>query len=321
MYDTGTTRPLFRRAFDQIAHRGTLEHSLGTWHCCTASPPYIQLSMEHAKKLLSSIQSALNFEGWSEYPLFSQPKGLGRVALLSGSICLIMGGHLILFVQFSLSEETKPRTILLWQWCGYMTLLCTFHLLEFFVTAIYNPTQATADSFLVNHSKAYTAAFIGSVTEFWIRYWICPTINVSRFTYICGLVITVASQALRSMAMKTAGESFNHYIQTTKKANHVLVTNSVYKYMRHPSYVGFFYWSIGSQLLLGNRILAVVSAITCWNFFKRRIAFEEESLCRMFPQEYPCYVAASYTAIPFITTKIQHNKQKGDKQCRCAKQI
>jgi protein-S-isoprenylcysteine O-methyltransferase len=204
------------------------------------------------------------------------------------------------------------RSTLLWQWYGYVSLLCTFHLLEFFTTAIYNPTQATADSFLVNHSTAYTAALIGSLTEFWLRYWLLPSWNVVRLTCFCGFAVTIASQALRSMAMKTAGESFNHYIQTTRKDNHVLVTNSVYKYMRHPSYVGFYYWSIGSQLVLGNRILALVSAIVSWNFFKRRIAYEEDSLCRLFPREYPPYVARSYTGIPFLFTKVEYSQMKED---------
>ena len=268
--------------------------------------------MDQAKKPLSKLQAALNFEGWESFPQFSRGNGLGRVALLSASLCLVLGIHGILLLQYTLDHGHSPRSTLFWQWCAYMVLLCTFHLLEFFTTAIYNPTQVSADSFLVNHSLAYTAAFIGSLIEFWLRYWLLPTWNVARMIFLCGLAVTVASQALRSMAMKAAGESFNHYIQTTKKENHVLVTDSIYRYMRHPSYVGFYYWSIGSQLLLGNILMALTSAVVCWNFFKRRIAYEEESLCRLFPQEYPPYVARSYTAIPFIFTKIRDERKKDD---------
>jgi hypothetical protein len=36
--------------------------------------------------------------------------------------------------------------------------LCTFHLGEFFTTAVFNPSVTTSDSFMVNHSKAYTTA-------------------------------------------------------------------------------------------------------------------------------------------------------------------
>lgn len=262
------------------------------------------------RRLLSKLQAVLNFEGWSSYPQFSQTKGLGRVALQSGILCFILGTHLVLFVQLSYSKIENPKSTLLWQWCGYTVMLSIFHLLEFFTTAIFNPSQATADSFLVNHSLAYTAAFLGSLSEFWLRYWLFSSFNVSSTTAVVGLWMAGLSQALRTGAMMTAGESFNHYIQTTRKENHALVTTSVYRYLRHPSYVGFFYWSIGLQLLLGNRIFALISALVSWNFFKRRIAYEEESLCRLFPDEYPAYVARSFTGIPFLLTKIKHNESR-----------
>ena len=48
--------------------------------------------------------------------------------------------------------------------------------------------------------------------------------------------------------MLTAGRSFNHYIQTTKAESHKLVTTGVYAWSRHPAYVGWFYWSLGTQV-------------------------------------------------------------------------
>lgn len=219
--------------------------------------------------------------------------------------------HLVgLFYLSFIITERNPKHILLWQWCSYMVFFCSFHLLEFFVTAIYNPTQVDADSFLVNHSTAYTAAFFGSLTEFWFRFWFAPSFNVSPSVVIIGLLMVVPSQALRSTAMMTAGESFNHYIQTTKKDNHILVTKSVYKYIRHPSYTGFYCWCIGCQLVLGNRMLAIGFAIIAWKFFERRIKYEEESLCRFFPYDYPQYVATSYTGIPFLFTKVDYTTCK-----------
>jgi protein-S-isoprenylcysteine O-methyltransferase len=113
---------------------------------------------------------------------------------------------------------------------------------------------------------------------------------------------------IRSLAMATAGESFNHLIQTTKKENHVLITHGIYKLLRHPSYVGFYYWSVGTQLLLGNFLHAAAFAVVSWVFFNRRIAYEEESLCLHFPHEYPAYVARSWMGIPFLFTKVEYTK-------------
>ena len=197
----------------------------------------------------------------------------------------------------------ETRLILLWQWSAYVVALCTFHLAEFFVTVQYNPSVASADSFLVNHSTAYTAAAFSSWMEFWIRWVFFPRFSCSIVTWV-GLVGVLVAQTIRSVAMATAGESFNHYIQTSKKDTHVLITHGIYRYLRHPSYVGFYYWSIATQLLLGNGVHAVCYTVVTWGFFQKRIAYEEESLNQFFPDQYPPYVARSYTGIPFLFTQI-----------------
>ncbi len=76
-----------------------------------------------------------------------------------------------------------------------------------------------------------------------------------------------------------------------------------YKIFRHPSYVGFYYWAVGTQLLLGNIVCTVLFAIAAWMFFKRRIPYEEEALLQLFPEEYPDYVKSTYMGIPFLKTK------------------
>jgi len=93
-------------------------------------------------------------------------QGLGRVAMLACILGLMLGVHLILAIficlyYYGLVEQTLVgvnRMQLLLQWCLYAMTLCTFHLLEFLVTAIYNPQVTSSDSFLINHSIAYTAA-------------------------------------------------------------------------------------------------------------------------------------------------------------------
>ena len=40
----------------------------------------------------------------------------------------------------------------------YTIAICIFHLAEFFVTAMYNPSVVKASSFIINHSKSYTIA-------------------------------------------------------------------------------------------------------------------------------------------------------------------
>lgn len=84
-----------------------------------------------------------------------------------------------------------------------------------------------------------------------------------------------------------------------------------YKYFRHPSYVGFYYWSIGTQLLLGNPICAVCYTLASWYFFKRRIPYEEGTLLKYFPDEYPRYVASTWSGLPFIWSDIVFAQEDG----------
>lgn len=64
-----------------------------------------------------------------------------------------------------------------------------------------------------------------------------------------GLLMVVFGECLRKAAMFTAGSNFNHVVQNEKSDTHTLVTSGVYAWCRHPSYVGWFYWSIGTQVL------------------------------------------------------------------------
>ena len=44
-----------------------------------------------------------------------------------------------------------------------------------------------------------------------------------------------------------------------------------YSWFRHPSYTGFFYWALGTQLVLQNPVTFVFFAILLWRFFYYRI--------------------------------------------------
>jgi protein-S-isoprenylcysteine O-methyltransferase Ste14 len=75
-----------------------------------------------------------------------------------------------------------------------------------------------------------------------------------------------------------------------------------YNYLRHPSYFGWFYWSVGTQLLLGNPLCTIGYAVTGFLFFRHRITYEEEILQRQYPQQYPNYIDCTYIGIPWISS-------------------
>ncbi|KAL3228144.1 hypothetical protein MRX96_004058 [Rhipicephalus microplus] len=182
----------------------------------------------------------------------------------------------------------------------YLALLSGFHFSEYFVTAVTNPKALTLDSFLLNHSREYGVAAACSWLEFLIERFIMPGLKQMWWVSYVGLAMCLVGEGLRKAAMLTAGTNFNHIIQNHREQGHVLVTHGVYALCRHPSYVGWFLWSIGTQVVLVNPICTVAYAVASWKFFRTRVEEEEITLLTFFGEDYVQYQRQTCTGLPFI---------------------
>ncbi|NXT82875.1 ICMT methyltransferase, partial [Zapornia atra] len=188
-------------------------------------------------------------------------------------------------------------------WCyfgWYMCSLSLFHYSEYLVTAVNNPRSLSLDSFLLNHSFEYNLAALSSWVEFTLEKLLFPELKQITWLSTVGLLMVIFGDCLRKAAMLTAGSNFNHIVQNEKSDTHTLVTNGVYGWFRHPSYVGWFYWSIGTQVLLCNPICVVGYALASWRFFRERIEEEEITLIHFFGEEYLEYKRKVPSGLPFI---------------------
>jgi protein-S-isoprenylcysteine O-methyltransferase len=231
----------------------------------------------------------------SNYEHFSKKTGLGRVALVACFLAFTGGIHFMLFTTSFMSGNYY-----IFQWSFYIMALVAFHLLEFFLTALYNPRTCTADSFLVNHSRAYTIAALASWFEFWFETYCFPSLKGNLWNICIGGFMVVFGQCCRTLAMHTCGVHFHHIVQVQRSKTHQLVTDGLYSIFRHPSYFGWFWFSIGTQILLGNPICIVAYALASWQFFKDRIPFEEMALENMYGKKYEDYKKKTIIGIPFI---------------------
>jgi len=72
-------------------------------------------------------------------------------------------------------------------------------------------------------------------------------------------------------------------------------------YHRYGSYYfGYFWWGLGTQIVMGNPVCFVGYAVVLWRFFERRIGGEEELLVSFFGDEYVHYRKRTMVGIPFI---------------------
>lgn len=221
---------------------------------------------------------------------------LDKIAIQAAFLGTIFGASLTIILIYRCTLDTQIPY--------YFLLLSVFHFLEFYTTAKYNAPQVTADSFIINHSGAYTAAHIAAIAEATLQYLFYPQLQkfkIFKILRILGLALVVGGQYLRSAAMKTAGQSFSHIIKTEHfESLHKLITRGVYSFFRHPSYTGYYYWALGSQLLLGNLICFFGFSITLYRFFRKRIQYEENLLVIFFGDDYEKYKKTTGIYIPFL---------------------
>jgi len=182
----------------------------------------------------------------------------------------------------------------------YLLLLSCFHFGEYFVTSLTNPSTLSLDSFLLDNSIAYQMAILCSFVEYALEIYLLDSLKKFNLISMFGLFFAISGEIIRKLAMLTAGKNFTHLISCTKDPEHRLVTHGVYSLMRHPSYTGWFYWAIGTQILLLNPISFVLFFYASYVFFKERIEYEEQMLIKFFKEDYIEYKRRVGNWLPII---------------------
>jgi protein-S-isoprenylcysteine O-methyltransferase len=175
----------------------------------------------------------------------------------------------------------------LYHFAEYMYKLCYQHI---------NEPDLSWNDFQINHSSAYIIAMMVCLAEFSLRRWYLSGIEVNEPGYLAivfgfiesssfsrvvtgvGATMIIFGQYFRIGSMFHAGSNFNHLVQTKKQQGHQLVKTGPYAWVRHPSYFGWFYWAIGTQMLLSNFFILPLWFFAAWTFFSDRIPYEEHHL-------------------------------------------
>lgn len=235
------------------------------------------------------------------------PRSLAGIALRS--FCLGLAAALGLSLSAYLLLAARPSAPRLGRLPLFLAALAAFHFLEFWTTARYNAPAAKVSSFLLRANwPGYAVAHAAAALECLLVALVWPARDLAApllpgagpLLVAAGVLLVLVGQAVRSLAMAEAGRSFNHIVQQQKRDSHVLVTSGVYAYLRHPSYFGFFWWALGTQLVLGNVVCFCAYAAVLWRFFSARIRHEEEFLVRFFGDDYVQYRRRVSVGIPFI---------------------
>ncbi|CAD5224111.1 unnamed protein product [Bursaphelenchus okinawaensis] len=163
----------------------------------------------------------------------------------------------------------------------YTLILSLFHFSEFIFTGLTNNENLKADSFLWNHSLEYWVAATTSWLEFGLETLFLPQTMINYIS-IFGILVCLTGEVIRKLAMWHASNAFTHLIAIRRNKDHNLVTDGIYGLVRHPGYLGWFLWSVGTQIILCNPFCLVAYAYVSYRFFDDRIYEEERYLLEFF---------------------------------------
>ena len=115
---------------------------------------------------------------------------------------------------------------------------------------------------------------------------------------ITGFVLLATGIYIRISAIQTLGNSFKATVTVSK--NQLLVTTGLYKYIRHPSYLGAFIAITGCPLSLNNTVTTITSPLLMLIAYIYRVIVEEQKMLSHFGEEYKNYMKRTYRMFPFI---------------------
>ena len=130
------------------------------------------------------------------------------------------------------------------------------------------------------------------------KVWLQGQMAFSPTVYDVAVLLFLLGIALRWWAIIHLGRFFT--VNVAIAADHRIVDDGPYTYLRHPSYTGALLAFVGLGVMLFNWLSAVVLVVPILIAFLWRIAVEERTLLAAFGADYAAYRGRTKRLVPFI---------------------
>ena len=116
--------------------------------------------------------------------------------------------------------------------------------------------------------------------------------------FVAGIALYVLGLWIFHRSHVDLGEFWSITLEVREK--HRLVTEGIYRRIRHPMYLGLFLYALGQALVVPNGVAGPSYGLAFGLLFALRIGAEEKMMREEFPQEYDAYAARTRRLIPGI---------------------
>jgi protein-S-isoprenylcysteine O-methyltransferase Ste14 len=113
-----------------------------------------------------------------------------------------------------------------------------------------------------------------------------------------GVVALVCAVMLFFHTHRRLGRSWSVTLEI--RENHGLVTDGIYRFVRHPMYSAYFLWTLSQALLLPNWIAGPAGLVGFGTLFAFRVRREEQMMLDAFGESYAAYAARTKRIIPGV---------------------
>src|SRR6202795_2410294 len=113
-----------------------------------------------------------------------------------------------------------------------------------------------------------------------------------------GLLFAIAALVVFQLTHRALGRNWS--ISLDVREDHQLITNGIYRKIRHPMYSAFWLWAVAQALLLPNWVGGFAGLIGFGTLFFGRVAREERMMLETFGDSYRAYMARTGRVFPSI---------------------
>jgi protein-S-isoprenylcysteine O-methyltransferase Ste14 len=146
-------------------------------------------------------------------------------------------------------------------------------------------------------SLFWYGAILFSILDAW-RMNLTVFNRPNLFLRILGVLLTISGLIIRFLARKDLGKEYSVQVETYDQ--HKLITDGIYKTLRHPAYLGLLCLFLGiplSEGSWGGIVLAIAGGFPAVIY---RIILEEQFLRQWFGEQYESYKAHTWRVIPHV---------------------